>query len=207
MIRITLIHPRAALRAHLRAILDAEDDIEVVSELPDATTLRNAASRANSALIVMGLPAKTENGSQSPQLHSIPKVVLAPAKEAIDAVRLLRSGALGYLATESAEDSLVDAVRSVHAGHHYICPRLMRALAPTPAGDNAPGARLERLTTRERLIFRLLASGLSTRQIANNLGLSRKTVSTHRAHVLVKLDKRNNAELTRFAAACSTVEQ
>ena len=110
----------------------------------------------------------------------------------------LKAGAAGYLTKESAGEELVGAIRKVVAGGRYISPSLAERMASYLTVD-VQKAPHERLSDREFLILRMIASGKPVSQIAKELSLSVSTVSTYRARILGKMDMKNNAELTHYA--------
>lgn len=128
----------------------------------------------------------------------LPVLVLSMHPEDQFAVRMLKSGAAGYLTKESAGEELAGAIRKVIAGGRYISPSLAERMASYLDMD-VQKAPHERLSDREFLILRMMASGKQVSQIARELSLSVKTISTYRARVLQKMDMKNNAELTRYA--------
>lgn len=113
------------------------------------------------------------------------------------ALRALRAGAAGYVSKSSPPEAIVAAVRRVAAGGKYITQALAERLA-SAVGTNPQRAAHENLTDREFQIFRMLAGGQTVSEIASELSLSVKTISTHRGKVLHKLNLRNNAELMRY---------
>ncbi len=125
-------------------------------------------------------------------------LVLSMHPEDQFAVRLLRAGAAGYLTKESAGEELVGAIRKVVAGGRYISQSLAERMA-SYLDVNLQKAPHERLSDREFLILRLIASGKSVGRIARDLSLSVSTVSTYRARILRKMDMANNAEVTHYA--------
>jgi DNA-binding NarL/FixJ family response regulator len=128
----------------------------------------------------------------------VPVLVLSMHPEDQFAVRLLKAGAAGYLTKESAGEELVGAIKRVLAGGRYISEGLAERMASYLDID-VQKAPHERLSDREFLILRMMASGRQVSQIARELSLSVKTISTYRARLLKKMDMRNNAELTRYA--------
>ena len=114
------------------------------------------------------------------------------------AVRLLRSGAAGYLTKESAPEELVAAIRKVSRGGRYVSPSLgeQLALLLDSGGDRPPH---ERLSDREFRVMTMLASGKTVTEVADDLCLSVKTISTYRSRALVKMNMRNNAEFSFYA--------
>jgi two-component system invasion response regulator UvrY len=113
-------------------------------------------------------------------------------------VRVLRAGAAGYLTKESDKGELIDAIRRIVQGKKYITPALAERLAAEleSASEKAPH---EKLTDREYHLLCLIAKGKGSREIAEELSLSVKTVSTHRGRILEKMGMKSNAELTHYA--------
>ena len=127
-----------------------------------------------------------------------PVLILSMHPEDQFAVRMLKSGASGYLTKESAGDELVGAIEKVVHGGRYISSSLAERMASYLDMD-VQKAPHERLSDREFLVMRMIASGKSVSQIAQELSLSVKTISTYRARLLEKMDMKNNAELTHYA--------
>jgi two-component system invasion response regulator UvrY len=128
----------------------------------------------------------------------MPVLVLSMHPEDQFAVRMLKAGAAGYLTKESAGNELVGAIEKVVAGGRYISASLAERMASYLDLD-VQKAPHERLSDREFLVLRMIASGKAVGQIAKELCLSVKTISTYRARVLSKMDMKNNAELTHYA--------
>ena len=205
MIRVLLVYNLIRIRNELSRILARSEEIEIVGLAATMQeTLMNAV-HGKPDVIIMDLDTP---GLEPPIIiqrpdvphAAIPVIIFTSHPENVDAGRLLRTGAKGYIATQAMETVLIDAVRAVYHGGRYVCRFLENAFMRSYPRETARSHGISRLTSREQMIFRLLAVGQSTRQVAEDLGLSRKTVSTHRAHVLAKLGLRNNAELARYAA-------
>ncbi len=128
----------------------------------------------------------------------MPVLILSMHPEDQFAVRMLKAGASGYLTKESAGDELVGAIQKVVTGGRYISPSLAERMASYLDID-VHKAPHERLSDREFLVMRMIASGKSVSQIARELFLSVKTISTYRTRILAKMDMQNNAELTHYA--------
>src|SRR5262245_53051235 len=128
----------------------------------------------------------------------LPVLILSMHPEDQFAVRLLKIGAVGYLTKESAGEELVGAIRKVTSGGRYVSPRLAERMAAY-LDINVKQAPHERLSDREFLILRLIASGKTVGQIAKELSLSVSTVSTYRSRILSKMNLKNNAQLTSYA--------
>jgi DNA-binding NarL/FixJ family response regulator len=135
----------------------------------------------------------------------MPVLILSMHPEDQFAVRMLKTGAAGYLTKESAGEELVGAIEKVMAGGRYISASLAERMASYLDMD-VQKAPHERLSDREFLILRMIAAGKPVGQIAKELALSVKTISTYRARVLEKMDMKNNAELTHYAVQNNLVE-
>jgi DNA-binding NarL/FixJ family response regulator len=128
----------------------------------------------------------------------LPVLVLSMHPEDQFAVRMLKAGAAGYLTKESAGEELVGAIKKVLAGGRYVSPALAEKMASYLDIDVLKAPH-ERLSDREFLTLRMIASGRTVGQIARELSLSVKTVSTYRARILEKMSMKTNAELTHYA--------
>jgi len=128
----------------------------------------------------------------------LPVLVLTIYAEDQYAMRALRSGAAGYLTKESAPEQLLEAVRKLLAGGRYVTDSLAEKLAGS-VGQTHQGPSHELLSNREYQVFERLASGRTVGQVAEELSLSVKTISTYRARILEKLSLENNADLTLYA--------
>lgn len=149
-----------------------------------------------------GLEALREIRKSKPRL---PVLVLSMHPEDQFAVRVLKSGASGYMTKESAPAELVGAVRKVMNGGRYISSSLAEKMAAYLDTD-FQRPRHEKLSNREFLVLRLIASGKTVSQIGDQLSLSVKTISTYRARILEKMMMASNAELTHYAIQNQLVE-
>jgi len=135
----------------------------------------------------------------------LPVLILSMNPEDQFAVRMLKAGAAGYLTKESAGNELVGAIEKVTSGGRYISSSLAERMASYLDMD-VQKAPHERLSDREFLILRMIASGKTVSQIGRELSLSVKTISTYRTRLLQKMDMKNNAELTHYALQKGLVE-
>jgi two-component system invasion response regulator UvrY len=149
-----------------------------------------------------GLEALREIRKFKPRL---PILVLSMHPEDQFAMRVLKSGASGYMTKESAPSDLVGALRKVMGGGRYVSPALAEKMAEHMGTDFARTPH-ERLSNREFLVLRLLASGKTVSQVAEELSLSVKTISTYRTRILEKMVMHNNAELTHYAIQNNLVQ-
>jgi DNA-binding NarL/FixJ family response regulator len=202
VIKVLVADDHAVVREGLKQILYEEPDIVEVGEAGSvAEAMRECRDRDWDVLILditlpdgSGLDILNELKHQKPDL---PVLVLSVHSEDQYALRVLRSGASGYLTKECAPQELVQAVRRVTSGGKYVGLDLAERLAQVLAGDGDAQAH-DGLSDREFQILCLIGSGRSVVEIARELSLSPKTVSTYRRRVLDKMNMSNNAELTRY---------
>lgn len=205
MIRILLVDDHPVVRQGIRAILMERLKGAVVGEAGDAGSALRQVRDGDWDVVVadISLPAMSgldlikELRRTSPK---VPAVVLSMHPAAQFARRALKAGAAGYLTKDSAPEELVAAIDEVRRGRRYVG----RDLHDVPAKSGTVAH--EALSDREYQILRMLGSGQTTSDIARDLGLSPKTISTYRMRVLEKLGMRTNAELMRYAIENSLLE-
>ena len=210
MIRVVIADDHTILREGLRQLLGAAADIAVVAEAADGHEVmaRVRSDEFDLLLLDMSMPGKS-GIELIKQVHAEkPKVkilVLSMHEEQQYAVRAIRAGASGYLTKESASRQLVDAIRKIAAGGAFISAEVAQQLA-LGAMPGAQGPLHAALSDREYQVFMLIAEGKSVSDIAGQLNLSVKTVSTHKANVLQKMNMTTTGELIRYAIANKLVE-
>ena len=203
MIRVLIVDDHAILRRGLRALLSDEFHGAAFGE---ASNARQALEQLRKekwdvALLDITLPGKSgldllkEFKAARPKL---PVLVLSAHAEDQFAIRVLKAGAGGYLTKESAPEELAKAIRKVLAGGQYVSPALAEKLASRVRKDITLTPH-ETLSDREYEIMCLIASGKTVTEIAGELSLSPKTISTYRARILEKLGVRNSAEIVQYA--------
>jgi two-component system invasion response regulator UvrY len=201
MIRVMLVDDHALVRMGFRMLL-ADAQVEVVAELQSGEEACSEYARVKPDVVVMdltmpgmgGLEAVRRLMAQDPKARIL---ALSAHEDTAHPRRVLRAGALGYLAKRSAPDALIDAVTSVAAGEAYVDTQTARALAMAQVkGETSP---TEALSEREFSVFLQLARGQTVAQIADNLKLSPSTVGTHLYHIKQKLGASNQSELTLVA--------
>ena len=200
---VLLIDDHAVVRRGLRAVIEDElADVEVREAGTAREGMEQLRRRATDAVILdIGLPDR--NGidvlkSIHAEWPRLPVLILSMFDEGQYGVRMIKAGAAGYLTKASAPDKFLAAVRRVLAGGRYISPSLAERLAENLCGQ-VDAEPYEVLSDREYQVFLMIASGKRVSEIAGELCLSVKTVSTHRAHVLKKTHLKNNSELTHYA--------
>ena len=210
MIKILVVDDHAVVRRGLRQILAETSDLHVAGEAGTAAEAMQKVGDERWDVVVLDVGLAGKSGldliADIRKLRPEARVlVLTMFSEEQYAVRAIRAGAAGFLTKESAPDKLVDAVRKVAGGGRFITPELAETLASMVAGEGA-GKPHERLSNREFEILKLIGSGKTVSQIAEDLTLSVKTVSTHRTRILRKMDMKTNAQLTHYAVKSGLVE-
>jgi two-component system response regulator NreC len=205
-IRILIVDDHALVRSGVRALLEAQPDMEVVGEAEDGTVVERLGLEVFPDVVLLDLtmPGRGGIAAAADLRRSCPhlRILVLTMHEEEAYVRLAAaSGAAGYVSKRGLATELVAAIRMVHAGGRYAPPDLAAAFDDTSSGAT-PERResgLDRLTEREREVTGLVALGFTNAEIAEQLHISPKTVETHRAHVLSKLGLRTRADLVRFA--------
>jgi len=203
MIRILVADDHAIVRRGLRQIVADESDMEVVGEAQTTQEILDLARQEEWDVIVLNISMPGRGGFEAlkalKQTHSKrPVLVLSMYPEDQFAVRAFRAGAAGYMTKESAPEELVQAIRKVVRGGKYVSPSLAEKLA-AELGEDAERPPHEGLSEREYHVLCLLASGKTVTQIAAEMSLSVKTISTYRVRLLEKMRMKTNAEVTRYA--------
>lgn len=203
MIRVAIADDHPVVRHGIKRILEEEADMAVVAEAANGQELlqKIEQSPCDCVLLDIGMPGRDGLDTLTYLRRSYPKVpvlILSVYPEDQFGPRVLKSGAAGYMNKETACDELVKAVRKVCAGGKYVSPTLAEKIASDLAADNNLPPH-ERLSDREYQVMRLIGSGKTVGQIARELCLSEKTISTHRARILEKMEMKTNAQLTYYA--------
>ncbi len=203
MIRVIIADDHTLFRVGLRQMLHSFAGLEVVREATDADAALAAARRGGADLIVVDLTMPGATGtSLIEQLRAacpaLPVLVLSMHDEPGTVRRALQAGAAGYITKGSSPDVLFQAVSRVAVGESYVDPTLTEALALAGKAQGRDDPR-QVLSPREWQVLRLIAQGLPLAQIAEQLHLSPKTVTTHKSHLMGKLGIENNADLIRYA--------
>jgi two-component system, NarL family, response regulator NreC len=212
MIRVLVVDDHAIVRAGLRLLLDAEDDIETVGEAGDAreAVFEVRSSKPDVILMDVGLGSgKSGIEVASDVLHEAPdaKVLMLSMQDDPRYVReAFAAGASGYVLKEAADSELVTAVRQVAGGTPYVDPAMGARIAAADAEAERVAAE-DPLSERESEVLRLLALGNTNQEIAKTLFISVRTAETHRAHIMQKLRISTRAELVRYAIAQGLLDE
>jgi two-component system response regulator NreC len=210
-IRVLLADDHTLVRAGLRRILESHPDIQVVGEESNGSDALARLGHGDVDVIVLDLTMPGMDGfevlRQTESTYPDVKVlVLTMHADSEHAVRAIRDGAEGYLLKDSAADDLVAGVEAVMAGRAFYSEPVQRALTEMVRGT--PQRRpADLLTDRELEVLKLVARGFSTKEIASQLEISGRTVETHRANLMRKLNLRSVALLTQLALREGLIEE
>jgi len=223
-IRVLLADDHALFREGVRSLLATQPDIEVVGEVADGRAAVQQALALHPDVVLMditmpqldGIEATRQIAARDPAVRVL---VLTMHDNEDVFLRALGAGAAGYVLKKSGGVELMGAIRSTHEGNSYLSPYLAKALMTgyLHRGDRPPGAADptappasalpgKRLSAREQEILKLIAEGHSSREIAEMLDLSVKTVHNHRTRLMTKLDIHRNADLVKYAIRLGMVE-
>jgi len=202
MLRVLIADDHAIVRKGLRQILLEEYPSAKIEEVGDAETLISKCSDEEWDVVISdlnmpgrsGLDALKQVRQACPQL---PVLIMSMYPEDQYALRVLKSGASGYLSKESIHDELIPAIQTVLNGRKFITPSIAEILAESL--EIKTEQKHDLLSNREFDVLKLLASGKSVSDIAEQLSLSVTTVSTYRSRILEKMKMNSNADLTRYA--------
>jgi two-component system, NarL family, response regulator NreC len=204
-IQILIADDHGVLRAGLRTLLNAEPNLEVVGEASDGDTVLRLANELRPDIVLLDISMPGPGGIEvTRQLKaSLPelRVLILTAHEDESMLReAVQAGAAGYIIKRAVESELINAILSVSRGDLYVHPAMTRALLKeTSLFPSMPEPSVESLTPREIEVLRLIAKGYTNGQIAKELSLSVRTVESHRANLMGKLELRSRVELVRYA--------
>ncbi len=203
MIRILIADDHAIVRRGLKQLLLEQYPTAEIGETNDAEDLIAKVMEQDWDVVICDMSMPGRSGLDALQqireiAPRLPVLIMSMYPEDQYALRVLKAGGSGYLGKETIHDDLVRAIEMVRMGRKFITPSIAEKLANALDTDqNRP--LHEDLSNREFDVFKLLAMGKSISDIASQLSLSTTTVSTYRARILVKMNMRSNAELTRYA--------
>jgi DNA-binding NarL/FixJ family response regulator len=204
--RILLVDDHPFMRAGLAGLIDRQPDMLVCGEAgnPQEAFRELAKSKPDLVLTDLTMPGRSGLEFIKDLLAAQPSLtilVISMHDEVVQAERALRAGARGYIMKEAGGENLLAAIRQVLRGEVYVSPRMSARILEglsgvKPRGSSSP---IEKLTDREFEIFQLIGQGKSTRDIAEQLHLSTKTVDVHRSHIKEKLELKDVTSLIRHA--------
>lgn len=206
-IRILLADDHGVVRAGLRSLLTCEADFQIVGEAADGEAALRLAEQLKPDVILMdiSMPGAGGNGIEVTrrlrEMNCDFRILMLTMHEDKGLLReAIRAGASGYVLKRALEGDLLQAIRLVAAGDLYIHPQMVRALLTEPMALTPPKKpEVETLSPREIEVLRLIVQGYTNHEMANELSISIRTVESHRANLMGKLNVRSRVELVRYA--------
>ena len=208
MLNVMLVDDHTVVRAGIRQILQSADLAVDITEAPDARTAFQLASQKDWNLILLDIRLPDRSGVEllkqlKTEVPKTPVLILSTYPESQYAIRLIHSGAAGYLSKDADDDEILMAVKMAVKGKRYISPVVAELLANHVSKKGGQADEIdtmhENLSDREYQVFLELAVGSGPNAIAQKLNVSAKTITTHRARILQKMGFTNNAEIVLYA--------
>lgn len=211
-IRVLVADDHMIVRSGIRHVLESESDLEVIGEAGSGSEAISLAAELRPDVVVLDISmpdqsglevaARLRSGSAAPRI-----LILSMHNNAEYVLESVRAGAHGYLLKDTAAAELRMAIRAVCRGESYFSPPVASRLTAAVRGEYGPtNAGLELLTGREREVLLGIARGRTNKEIATELGISHRTVETHRESLMRKLQIRTVAELTRLALESGLIQ-
>jgi two-component system response regulator NreC len=203
-IRLVLIEDHAMVRAGFRMLLEAQPDMAIIGEAESGPEGLAMLETIQADVILLDVSMPDLGGAETAELLKTryPEVrILAVTIHDSQAylLQMLNAGVDGYLPKRAAAEELVNAVRAVHAGERYIHPSLVGALVNGYLTRPGEKSKSQALTPRQREVLRLVADGLTSQKVGEELGLSARTVDRHIENMLRRLNMHSRVELVRYA--------
>ncbi len=205
-IRVFIVDDHPLVRQGLTQIIGGQEDFEVCGEAEDSSSAMRGIENHKPDVVIVDISLQGNNGLELIKnlkaIHEkLPILVFSMHDESIYAQRALRAGAKAYVMKKESSEKIIEAIRKILKGEIYVSPRVadqvLHQIVNGPS--NSAASPVDRLTDRELEVVQLIGRGLSTREIAESLHLSVKTIESHRAHVKEKLNLRNATELVQFS--------
>jgi DNA-binding NarL/FixJ family response regulator len=210
-IRVLVADDHMIVRTGIRHVLESEAEFEVVAEAASGTEALALTSQLHPDVVVLDISMPEMTGlevagrlrASSPNTRVL---ILSMHDHAEYVLESVRAGAHGYLLKDTAATELRDAIRAICQGESYFSPPVASRLSAAVREERVTQASLEQLTGREREVLLGIARGRTNKEIAGQLGISHRTVETHREGLMRKLQLRTVAELTRFALGAGLIK-
>jgi DNA-binding NarL/FixJ family response regulator len=203
---VLIVDDHPIMRSGLAQLIAQEDDLELCGEAEDVHGALKAIEELEPDLAIVDIALKEGSGIElikdiKVRWPKLPVLVLSMHDESFYAERVLRAGARGYVTKAEASSRVIEGVREVLKGGVYVSEKAASKMLGrlVAGGSTAPAFPIDRLTDREFEVFELIGQGLQTRQIAERLHVSVKTVDAHREHIKDKLDIGSATELLKYA--------
>jgi two-component system, NarL family, invasion response regulator UvrY len=202
MYRVIIVDDHPIVRRGLRDLIEETGDMEVAGDTGFAAEAAELVKKEKPDLVLLDISLPDMNGlellTHLKSAHpSLPVLMLSIHPEEQYAIKSLQSGASGYLTKLSAPAELIEAIRKISRGEKYVSQAIVEGLVGGRLGQPLH----EKLSRRELQVFSMIASGRTSKEIAQELAISVKTVSTYKARILEKMKMSNNAQLMHYAIA------
>jgi DNA-binding NarL/FixJ family response regulator len=207
---ILLVDDHPIVRQGLTQLINQEPDMAVCAQAEDANGAFHAIATHRPDVVVLDISLNGPDGLAVLKdirlsYTTLPVLILSMHDESLYAERVLRAGANGYIMKQEATERVLEAIRRIRAGEVYVSDRIAKQILRQVVRRSAPGkSPMEALTDRELAVFRLLGKGRGTREIADDLHVSVKTVESYQAHIKEKLSLKNARELVQHAFQWAT---
>ena len=203
-IKIFIVDDHPIVRRGLTQVINQEPDMIVCGEAENSQMTLEALKKGLPDAMIVDLSLKNESGIElikdiKARYPAVMILVVSMYDEAFYAERVLRAGAKGYIMKQQISDLIASAIRQVIGGEVYLSPAMSAKILKKVTGGKEVSSPMERLSDRELEVFRLIGSGLGTRQIAEKLSRSVKTIETYRDHIKQKLTLKDSSELNQAA--------
>ena len=206
-IKVLLAEDHTIVRKGIRSLLDSEDSIDVIGEAENGRDAVKKVEQLHPDIVLMDITMPVLNGLEATRqikkmFPEVKVLILTVHANEEYIFQVLKSGASGYLIKQAAPAELITAIQAARHGDAFFSPKISRKIIEEynrQSEEEHGMSSFDKLSRREREVLQLIAEGKSTRKIADLLFVSIKTVETHRAHLINKLNIRSTAELTKYA--------
>lgn len=204
MLKVIVADDHPLVRAGLRQLLSDQPDMELAGEVENGQELMQIVRKTPFDLVLLDMTMPGKSGLEllkqlKLEFPKLPVLILSTHKEDIYAVRSIKAGASGYICKDYAASDLVVAIRKAAAGGRYISPTVADLMAKEMLAPKQEVLLHQLLSNREYQVFLLIADGMTSSDIARELNLSIKTISTHKARIKEKMNLNSDSEIVRYA--------
>ena len=212
-IRVLLVDDHPITRQGLKALINQQLNLEVCAEADNAAQAVELLTKCQPDLAILDVSLKATNGIELTKNHkahspNLPILIVSMYDEALFAERALRAGAMGYVMKQEAGEKVVQALQHLLRGEIFLSSRMKEKMLHRFVNHKREGMvfSIDTLSDREMEVFQLIGNGYSTRQIAQKLGLSSKTIDSYREHLKQKLSLESGSDLVRHAIQWARAE-
>jgi DNA-binding NarL/FixJ family response regulator len=205
-LKVLLVDDHPITRQGMKALVNQQPNLDVCGEADNAAYAIELVGRLQPDLAIVDIALKTTNGielTKNIKVHApnLPVLIVSMHDEGLYAERALRAGAMGYLMKQEASEKIIAAIQRLLQGEIYLSDKIKEKMLHRFVNKKGEGMvfSIDTLSDREMEVFQLIGNGYSTRQIAQKLNLSSKTIDSYREHLKLKLNLESGAELVRHA--------